>query len=207
MLPRSPSSRRPTSRPSTDGVLGYLPKLKRGFAVAVPVACCVLLLLLLSFVSAGCKNGQTGRVPDGVTSFQVGGAGRHTGELVSYAQSPPVGGAHHPVWQNCGFYTELIRNEHAVHSLEHGAVWITYRPGLSGEQIEELRRLTHSSTHLLVSPYPNLPAPVVASAWGKQIRLQSASDPRLALFVRAYRLGPQTPEPGAPCTGGTGEPH
>jgi hypothetical protein len=59
---------------------------------------------------------------------------------------------------------------------------------------------------VLVSPYPDLPAPVVASAWGKQLQLDSANDPRLEQFVSAFREGPQTPEPGAPCTGGTGNP-
>jgi hypothetical protein len=44
----------------------------------------------------------------------------------------------------------------------------------------------------------------VASAWRKQLRLQSASDPDLERFVRAYQQGPQTPEPGATCTGGIG---
>jgi hypothetical protein len=47
---------------------------------------------------------------------------------------------------------------------------------------------------------------VVASAWGKQLRLEGADDPDLEQFVRAYQRGPQTPEPGAACTGGVGEP-
>jgi hypothetical protein len=47
---------------------------------------------------------------------------------------------------------------------------------------------------------------VVATAWGKQVYLQSANDPDLERFVRAYRQGPQTPERGAACTGGIGQP-
>jgi hypothetical protein len=54
-----------------------------------------------------------------------------------------------------------------------------------------------------MSPYPNLPAPVVASAWSTQLKLDSATDPRLDLFLKYYREGPQTQEPDAPCTGGT----
>ncbi len=87
--------------------------------------------------------------------------------------------------------------------MEHGAVWITYRPGLPQDQIEKLRDLAQSQTYILVSLYPSLPFPVVASAWGNQLRLESAEDPRLEQFVHAFRLGSQTPEPGAPCTGGT----
>jgi putative peptide zinc metalloprotease protein len=143
--------------------------------------------------------------PEGVRSFENLGS-EHTESPVSYGQTPPVGGNHAPVWQNCGFYAEPVRAENAVHSMEHGAVWITYRPGLPEERLEPLRELARVHDYVLASPYPDLPSPVVASAWGKQLRLDSAGDPRLDRFVRAFRLGPQTPEPGAPCSGGTGSP-
>ena len=86
--------------------------------------------------------------------------------------------------------------------MEHGAVWITYQPNLPADQVDVLRKEAQQ-TYVLVSPYPNLPSPVVASAWGKQLRLDSATDPRLDQFIKAFREGPQTPEPGSPCTGGT----
>ncbi len=130
----------------------------------------------------------------------------HTEGPVLYDPIPPVGGDHAPVWQNCGFYDSPVRNENAVHSLEHGAVWITYSPDLPVDQVEALRALASGHTHVLVSPYPGLPAPVVASAWGVQLMLEGAYDPRLEQFVSAYEQGPQNPEPGAPCSGGIGEP-
>jgi hypothetical protein len=144
--------------------------------------------------------------PDGVKTYDVGPGGQHTDGDVDYAQTPPVGGEHNPVWQNCGFYNEPVTDENAVHSLEHGAVWITYSPNLPQDQVDKLRDLAHSETYVLVSPHPNLPSPVLASAWGKQLRLESADDPDLERFVRAYRQGPQTPERGAACTGGIGHP-
>ena len=91
----------------------------------------------------------------------------HTKQPVDYPQSPPVGGPHNPIWQNCGFYSKPVRNENAVHSMEHGAVWITYSPDLPNDQVEKIKSLTQKS-YVLASPYPGLPAPVVASAWGKQ---------------------------------------
>jgi hypothetical protein len=143
---------------------------------------------------------------EGVESFEIPSR-FHTEGPVFYEQSPPVGGDHAPVWQNCGFYDAPVRNENAVHSLEHGVVWITYRPDLlSPEQIEALRVLASNHSHLLVSPYPDLPAPVVASAWGRQLRLEGAYDPRLEQFVDAFERGSQSPEPEGPCTGGIGEP-
>jgi hypothetical protein len=52
-----------------------------------------------------------------------------------------------------------VRNETAVHSMEHGAVWITYRPDLPAEQVDKPRELATSKTYVLVSPYPDLQAP------------------------------------------------
>jgi hypothetical protein len=145
--------------------------------------------------------------PAGVQTIEVASAS-HVETAVAYEQTPPVGGDHFPppAWQNCGFYSEPIASESAVHSLEHGAVWITHRPDLPEDQIGALRDRTARS-YVLVSPWEGeLPAPVVASAWGKQLPLQSATDPALAQFIEFYAQGPQTPEPGAACSGGVGNP-
>lgn len=126
----------------------------------------------------------------------------HTQSPVSYSKTPPVGGTHYPVWQNCGAYQWPVRSELAVHSLEHGAVWITYDPSLSASEVDMLRNLTQQSSHRLLSPYPGLPSTIVATAWGYQLKLDRADDPRLKQFLRQYEQGPTSPELGAVCSGG-----
>lgn len=168
------------------------------------VAASVLILAVL-LMGGDRRADRQAAVPEGVRTYPV--ASRfHTTGRVTYEQTPPVGGDHAPVWQNCGFYDQVIPNETAVHSLEHGAVWITYRPDLPADQVDILRTLGRRESFVLVSPFPDLPAPVVASAWGNQLTLPSAADPRLSQFISAFRRGPQTPEPGAPCTRGVGQP-
>lgn len=130
----------------------------------------------------------------------------HVQTAVDYAQTPPAGGDHNPVWANCGVYAEPIEPTTGVHSLEHGAVWITYRPDLPQAQVDRLSNLADGLGYAVLSPYPGLPEPVVASAWGVQLKLDSAEDPRLATFLTKYMQGSQTPEPGAACTGGVGSP-
>ena len=139
---------------------------------------------------------------DGVVTFDDLGLQHREGD-VDYAQRPPVGGDHAPVWQDCGFYPSAVVEEQAVHSLEHGAVWVTFDPDLPEEQVDRLEQLAADNAYLLVSPVRGLPSPVVASAWGVQLELGSTEDRRLPAFVARYSQGPQTPEPGAPCTGGT----
>lgn len=130
----------------------------------------------------------------------------HTIAPVRYDPIPPVGGNHSPFLLNCGIYDQPVTNENAVHSLEHGAVWITYEPTLSQSEVDQLRRLVQGHDHLILSPYPNLTAPVIASGWGIQLKLTGVNDSRLPSFIEKYEQGPQAPEPGAPCSGGTGTP-
>jgi hypothetical protein len=87
--------------------------------------------------------------------------------------------------------------------MEHGAVWITYRPDLPPDQVQILKS-TASDDFILLSPYPGLASPVVASAWNHQITLDGAADSRLRPFIDRYKNNPETtPEFGAPCAGGT----
>jgi hypothetical protein len=130
----------------------------------------------------------------------------HVSGSVTYEQTPPVGGSHNSVWQNCGFYADPVATESAVHSLEHGAVWITYRPGLAEAQLETLRAIARANDKVLVSPYDGLPAAVVASSWGRQLRLTAASDARLPRLVESYQDASEAPERGGPCAGGVGSP-
>jgi hypothetical protein len=131
--------------------------------------------------------------------------GQKTGP-VSYAQSPPVGGLYAPQWQNCGFYKAPVQNETAVHTLARGAVWITYRPDLAVGDIGIIQRLVRNRSYVLVSPYADQAAPIVATAWGAQMDVYDPEDNRLALFIVRYSQGEQAPEPGQPCTGGIGTP-
>lgn len=142
--------------------------------------------------------------PAGTKTF-TGLARDHVDTPVEYPQTPPVGGPHSPVWQNCQYYDTSIPNERGVHSLEHGAVWITYAPEASAADRQVLRALADTGDHILVSQYAGLPSPVVASAWGKQLQLQSVNDPELKQFVDFFQSGPQTPEPGVTCRNSTSE--
>ncbi len=130
----------------------------------------------------------------------------HLTTPVRYPQTPPVGGDHSPRWQNCGFYSIEIAPEKGVHSMEHGAVWITFKPDLAAGDIAKIKKLTTSTPYVLASPFPGLPRPVVATAWGHQLVLTGIDDPGLAAFVAKFANSPASPEPGAACSGADGTP-
>ncbi|MEO5320963.1 DUF3105 domain-containing protein [Arthrobacter sp. CC3] len=126
----------------------------------------------------------------------------HVQTAVKYPQEPGVGGDHAPVWTNCGVYSDPIDEQNAVHSLEHGAVWLTYQPGLPAADIAALTTLAKDKPYVLLSPDKEQSAPITATAWGAQLTVPEANDARIPAFIRAYAQSPNAPEPGAACTGG-----
>jgi hypothetical protein len=160
-------------------------------------------------------DGQLASVPpaDGCTGDRAvedmtcrGLTNLHVTEGPEYPFEPPVGGDHNPVWANCGLYDGVVPPAFAVHSLEHGAVWITYSTDVSDEQLRTLDAMVGADPKLLVSALNDAPAPFVLSAWGVQRYVASIDDPAVAEFIDAHEDADTAPEPGYPCSGGTGEP-
>ncbi len=171
--------------------------------VAVVAAAGLLALLVL-------PGQQSTDLPAGTTQFPETNHAHVTG-VVQYDHVPPAGGPHSAEWLNCGVYDQPVPAENAVHSLEHGAVWVTYQPDLANALVAELQREAEANyvglqRYVIVSPYPGLPAPVVVSAWGAQLRLQQTDDPRLVDFIRRFAGGGQGGELGGRCTNGVGNP-
>ncbi|RII17077.1 hypothetical protein DSC45_15045 [Streptomyces sp. YIM 130001] len=128
----------------------------------------------------------------------------HVTKPVSYPMTPPVGGDHDQVWMNCNgdVYAKEIPNRHAVHSLEHGAVWVTYNDKAPEGELKKFEAKVKATPYSLMSPIAEQKGAIMLSAWGKQVTVDSASDPRVESFFGKYVQGKQTPEPGAACTGG-----
>ncbi|MER5813693.1 DUF3105 domain-containing protein [Streptomyces sp. NPDC002033] len=128
----------------------------------------------------------------------------HVDTPVKYEMNPPVGGDHSPRWMNCNgdVYKNAIPEVNAVHSLEHGAVWVTYNEKAAPADVETLAGKVGKTPYTLMSPVKEQAGPIMLSAWGKQLTVDKADDPRVAQFFTKYVQGAQTPEPGAACTNG-----
>jgi hypothetical protein len=124
---------------------------------------------------------------------------------IDYDRHPPTNGDHAPIWQNCGFYEQPIEDKHAVHSMDHGVVWITYRPNLPENQIKTLRPYGNEN-YVIASPYPRQNAPVTVTSWRVQLDLNSVDDPRLRRFVDQFRISELAPLSGNRCTLGVDTP-
>lgn len=125
-------------------------------------------------------------------------------QRVAYDQAPPFGGPHDGTWATCTgtVYEQAIRTENAVHSLEHGAVWVAYNPDtVSGDALATLEEKVDGETYMLLSPYPGLDTAVALQSWGHQLKVDSVDDERIDQFITALRLNQNTyPEVGASCS-------
>ena len=160
-------------------------------------------LVCATVLVAGCGGGSNGPAPADISGVVVERAsGRsHVGGKIDYpGKHPPSGGNHNPVPLTCGFYDQQPPDEFAVHSLEHGAVWIAFDPSTSASDVQ-LLKVFAKEDHVIVTPYAGMSAPITLVAWEHRLELQSVTDPRLKQFVEAYRNGSQAPERGSACQG------
>lgn len=169
-----------------------------GITAVVAVAGLVITSIVLTPQSASYSAGGDGTDIEGVETFENTSA--HVSTAVSYPQTPPAGGEHNPTWLNCGVYTEPVPNEYAVHSLEHGALWVTYDSDLPADELATLKTAL-PATYVVLSPFDDLPAPIVLSGWNVQLQVDEADDARIAAFFEEHWKSNNVPEPGAPCTG------
>lgn len=133
----------------------------------------------------------------------------HIEPPVSFATSPSTGGDHYPFWQNCGFYNVVVPEGAATHSLEHGAVWITYNSdAASTDDLAVLEALAAGNDKLLITPYEHDDA-IILSAWGVQQRSVPApstasGSAAITEFVEAWVDNPELTEAGVRCNGAAG---
>lgn len=188
------SGRSQTAKQSNDNTL-------RNIIIGGAIAITIIGLGALLYMSL--------QEPEALADLQrFVGLDRAHDEEVVYEETglPPVGGVHSGIWQNCGIYDAPIDTKNAVHSMEHGAVWVTYQPNLPADDVETLRDEVSRFNYALLSPYDGLRSPVVLTAWGIQLEVDSADDDRIGTFLDRYVQGPQTPEIGATCSDGNGTP-
>ena len=175
--------------------------------IAAAVAVVVFAVAVIGYAVVQVNRANENKVESideiaGITSVEYP-AGQHVTTTVSYAESPPIGGEHDPVWADCTgtVYDVDIRHENAVHSLEHGAVWITYNPDeVSPEEVETLAALVDGESGRMLSPYVGLDSPVSLQSWGHQLKVDSVDDPRIEQFADFLTRNPDFhPEVGASC--------
>lgn len=142
---------------------------------------------------------------DGVLRIPIASANVVDGP-VDYAQVPPAGGDHAELPQLCGFYRVPVEDEHAVATLATGAVWVTYRPDLPEEEANDLLDTVQGEYDILLSPYPGQTEPIMLTAWGRQLPMQTLDAEQVKLFMVLYANHDDAPLKDESCSRGVGLP-
>lgn len=111
-----------------------------------------------------------------------------------YNSNPPSSGSHYAVPARGGFYEEFLPDEQAIHNLEHGDVWIAYRPGIGDNAKKTLK--SFAGQYIVVSPRPENEGDVSLVAWGRvdtfDIENEFVDEGRIRDFIRRYdNRGPE----------------
>lgn len=113
----------------------------------------------------------------------------------TYNSNPPTSGPHYTKEADWGVYKEELPDETLVHNLEHGGIWISYKPDIS----EEIRKKLESfydkyGRKIIVAPRSRNDSDIALAAWTRLDKFGAAdySDERVEKFIKAFRnKGPE----------------
>lgn len=117
------------------------------------------------------------------------------GTFVTYQSNPPASGNHWPTPLNDGVYNKEKPDEAVIHSLEHGRIWISYKPSISAEIIAKLEKLGDGQG-LIVTPRNANDTDIALAAWNRldtfNIENGILDEKRVKEFIKRYKnKGPE----------------
>lgn len=195
------NARAPASRATPSAAPRNTTAIWRRIGIGAGIVVAAGLLVWMAIPQEEAEAG----VPNGAVEAPTPTRNHVEGEI-AYDELVPPGGDHNSIWLNCGVYREPVPEENAVHSLEHGVVWITYQPELDGDSIASLERIGRDRRKVIVSPVPGQGSTIMLTSWGWQLELTDPEDPRIGQYLQEFEGTAHAPEPGAVCTGGVGTP-
>ena len=90
-----------------------------------------------------------------------------------------------------------LSDEQLVHNLEHGGIWVSYRPSIGDAQKQFLENLlVNYTTKVIVTPRAQNDSDLVLAAWGRLLKLEIPLIPEkedlIIQFIETYKnKGPE----------------
>lgn len=116
-------------------------------------------------------------------------------EHVAYNSNPPTSGPHFEQPAKWGIYKEELPDETLIHNLEHGGIWISYKPGIAEDLRKKLEHFYEKwGAKIIVTPRAKNDTDVVLAAWTRLDTFSAAdySENRVERFIEAFRnKGPE----------------
>lgn len=112
-----------------------------------------------------------------------------------YNSNPPTSGWHYGRPAEWGIYKEELADEVLIHNLEHGGVWISYKPDIPEEIRKKLEGFYEKwGRKIIVVPRSKNDSDIALAAWNRLDKFNAAAyaDERIEGFIKAFRnKGPE----------------
>ncbi len=167
---------------------------RKNFKKALLVGSVVLVIALLVFGLVWWNKWTSKNLPGMVITDQgrehVGPEHKHT-----YNSNPPTSGPHFSSPAEWGVYKEELADEILIHNLEHGGIWISYKPDVPDDVRVKLENFYEKwGRKIIVTPRVKNDTDVALVAWGHldKFGVSEYSDERVDRFIKAFRnKGPE----------------
>lgn len=142
--------------------------------IAILLAVVTAVWLIVWFVMRNAKNAP------GVSYEEVGREhiGLNAPLPKPYDSNPPSSGAHYSSPANSGVYDYEVNDKIFIHNLEHGSIWIAYRPSVSAQVIEDLKGIVKefSGSKIVMAPRSANDADIAIVAWTRVLKFNLDSN-------------------------------
>ena len=118
-----------------------------------------------------------------------------------YNSNPPSSGPHYGSPANWGVYDYEVNDKIFIHNLEHGGIWISYRPDVESRVIEHLKSIAEEfgGSKIVMAPRSANDADIAIAAWTRLFKIDVAGDAlsedqknQILAFYKAYKnRGPE----------------
>ncbi|OGE79996.1 MAG: hypothetical protein A2660_02780 [Candidatus Doudnabacteria bacterium RIFCSPHIGHO2_01_FULL_45_18] len=105
----------------------------------------------------------------------------------AYNSNPPTSGWHWPAPAAWGIYKVRQPDERLIHNLEHGGIWIAYKPDqVDQDTINRLNDFASRYAKIIVEPREMNDTRISLAAWGHMQNLESFDESAILKFIQAY---------------------
>ena len=118
-----------------------------------------------------------------------------------YTSNPPSSGGHFGQPANWRIYDYEVNDKIFIHNLEHGGIWIAYKPDVSVQVVEDLKSIVSEfgGSKFVMAPRSANDADIVVVAWTRVLKFDVSGEAltdveidQISAFYRAFKnRGPE----------------
>ncbi|MFY9462803.1 MAG: DUF3105 domain-containing protein [Candidatus Sungiibacteriota bacterium] len=169
----------------------------RKIIIAVIIAAVIGGLIYVSIVASR-RNAQN---TPGESYANQGQEHVPLGREFAYNSNPPASGPHYASPANWGVYDYEANDKLFIHNMEHGGVWIAYRPTVSTNVVAHLKSIVDEfgGSKIVMAPRAANDSDVAVAAWTRLLKINLIGGDitedqmnQIRVFYKAYKnKGPE----------------